>query len=64
MVRADLVQSVLTLAANLRHLELGGLEVGADEAAALVSAGRTLQTLRLGEWVLQVGELDQATPCR
>jgi hypothetical protein len=56
-VRADLVQSVLTLAAHLRHLDLGGLEVGADEAVALVSAGRALQTLRLGEWVMPVGEL-------
>eukprot|EP00900_Chrysochromulina_parva_P016178 jgi/Chrpa1/24561/Chrysochromulina_OHIO_Genome00026465-RA len=56
-VRADLVQSVLTLAAHLRHLDLGGLEVGADEALALVSAGRALQTLRLGEWLIPVGEL-------
>ena len=56
-LRADLVQSVLTLAAHLRHLDLGGLEVGADEAVALVSAGRALQTLRLGEWVMPVGEL-------
>ena len=28
-----------------------------SEAAALVSAGRALQTLRLGEWVMPVGEL-------
>jgi len=56
-VRADLVQSVHTLAAHLRNLDLGGLEVGTDEALALVSAGRALQTLRLGEWVMPVGEL-------
>ncbi|KOO28310.1 hypothetical protein Ctob_003964, partial [Chrysochromulina tobinii] len=56
-VRADLVQSVLTLAANLRHLDLGGLEVSADEALALVSTCRALQTLRLGEWAVPVGEL-------
>jgi len=56
-VRADLVQSVLTLAAHLRHLVLGGLKVGADEALALVSAGRSLQTLGLDTWVMPVGEL-------
>ena len=56
-VRADLVQSVLTLAAHLRHLDLGGLEVGADEAVALVTTCRALQTLRLGEWTVPVGEL-------
>ncbi len=56
-LRADLVQSVLTLAAHLRHLDLGGLEVGADEALALISAGRVLQTLRIRKWVIPVGEL-------
>ena len=28
-----------------------------DAALALVSAGRALQTLRLGEWAVPVGEL-------
>jgi hypothetical protein len=60
VVRADLVQSVLTLAAHLRHLDLGGLEVGADEALALVSTCRALLTLRLGEWVMPVGELQSS----
>ena len=31
--------------------------MGADAALALVSAGRALQTLRLGEWAVPVGEL-------
>ena len=56
-VRADLVQSVLTLAAHLRHLDICGLEVGVTEAIALVSTCRALQTLRLGDWVMPVGEL-------
>ena len=56
-VRADLMQSVLTLAAHLRHLDIGGLEVGVTEAIALVSTCRALQTLRLGDWVMPVGEL-------
>jgi hypothetical protein len=51
------VQSVLTLAAHLRHLDLEGLGVDVDEAVALVSAGRALRTLRLGKWVMPVGEL-------
>jgi len=39
------------------ELDVSGSGLGADEAVALVSAGRTLQTLRLGEWVMPVGEL-------
>jgi hypothetical protein len=32
------------------ELDVGGSGLGADEALALVAAGRALQTLRLGEW--------------
>ena len=39
------------------ELDVSGSGLGPDEAAALVSAGRALQTLRLGEWVMPVGEL-------
>ncbi|KOO32343.1 hypothetical protein Ctob_012102, partial [Chrysochromulina tobinii] len=39
------------------ELDVSGSGLGADEAVALVSAGRALQTLRLGEWVMPVGEL-------
>ena len=39
------------------ELDVSGSGLGADESAALVSAGRALQTLRLGEWVMPVGEL-------
>jgi len=39
------------------ELDVSGSGLGADEAVALVSAGRSLQTLRLGEWVMPVGEL-------
>jgi hypothetical protein len=39
------------------ELDVSGSGLGADEAVALVSAGRALQTLRLGEWVIPVGEL-------
>jgi len=41
----------------LAELDVSGSGLGADEAAALVSAGTALQTLRLGEWVIPVGEL-------
>eukprot|EP00900_Chrysochromulina_parva_P027393 jgi/Chrpa1/9288/Chrysochromulina_OHIO_Genome00014484-RA len=54
----------VTLAASLgaascvvAELDVSGSGLGADEAAALVSAGTALQTLRLGEWVIPVGEL-------
>jgi hypothetical protein len=43
--------------AHLRHLDLGGREVVADEAFALVLTCRALLTLRLGERVMPVGEL-------
>ncbi|KOO53551.1 hypothetical protein Ctob_016726, partial [Chrysochromulina tobinii] len=39
------------------ELDVSGSGLGADEAVALVSAGRALHTLRLGEWVMPVGEL-------
>ena len=39
------------------ELDVSGSGLGADEAVALVSAGRALQTLRLCEWVMPVGEL-------
>jgi Ran GTPase-activating protein (RanGAP) involved in mRNA processing and transport len=39
------------------ELDVSGSGLGADEAVALVSAGCALQTLRLGEWAIPVGEL-------
>jgi hypothetical protein len=39
------------------ELDVSGSGMGADAALALVSAGRALQTLRLGEWAVPVGEL-------
>ena len=42
------------------ELDVSGSGLGADEAVALVLAGRALQTLRLGEWVMPVGELQSS----
>ena len=39
------------------ELDVSGSGLGADAALALVAAGRALQTLRLGEWAVPVGEL-------
>ncbi|KOO34131.1 hypothetical protein Ctob_016293 [Chrysochromulina tobinii] len=39
------------------ELDVSGSQLAADECLALVSAGRALQTLRLGEWVMPLGEL-------
>ncbi|KOO45997.1 hypothetical protein Ctob_016651, partial [Chrysochromulina tobinii] len=39
------------------ELDVGGYGLGVTEALALVSSGRALQTLRLGEWAMPVGEL-------
>jgi hypothetical protein len=44
------------------ELDVSGSGLGADEAAALVSAGTALQTLRLGEWVIPVGEPPPLSP--
>jgi len=46
--------------AHLRHLDPGGFEVVADEVFALVLTCRALLTLRLGEWVMPVGELQSS----
>jgi hypothetical protein len=46
--------------AHLRHVDLGELEVVADEAFPLVLTCRALLTLRLGECVMPVGELQSS----
>jgi hypothetical protein len=46
--------------AQLRHVDLGDLEVVADEAFTLVLTCRALLMLRLGEWVMPVGELQSS----
>ena len=39
------------------ELDVSGSGRGADAALAFVAVGRALQTLRLGEWAVPVGEL-------